>query len=46
MSEVSDGKIQTAALDHHGLVVAICQDLKIAQRIDDQFLSCPDPGTF
>lgn len=36
MSEVSDGKIQTTALDHHGLVAAICQDLKIAQRIDDR----------
>lgn len=36
MSEASDGKIQTAALDHHGLVAAICQDLKIAERIDDR----------
>jgi len=36
MSEVSDGKIQMVALDHHGLVAAICQDLKITQRIDDR----------
>ena len=36
MSEVSKGQIQTAALDHLGLVAAICQDLKIAQRIDDR----------
>jgi transposase len=36
MSEVSDGQIQTASLDHYGLVAAICQDLKIAQRIDDR----------
>lgn len=36
MSEVSKGHIQTAALDHLGLVAAICQDLKIAQRIDDR----------
>lgn len=36
MTEVSDGKIQKAALDHFGLVAAICEDLKIAQRIDDR----------
>jgi transposase len=36
MSEVSEGQIQTAALDHLGLVAAICKDLKIAQRIDDR----------
>jgi len=36
MSEVSDGQIQTASLDHYGLVAAICQDLKIVQRIDDR----------
>lgn len=36
MTEVSQGQIQTAALDHLGLVAAICQDLKIAQRIDDR----------
>lgn len=36
MSEVSNGQIQTAALDHLGLVAAICQDLKIAQRIDSR----------
>ena len=41
MTEVSDGQIQTTALDHLGLVAAICQDLKIAQRIDDR-LPC-DP---
>jgi hypothetical protein len=36
MSEVSAGHIQTTALDHLGLVAAICQDLKIAQRIDSR----------
>lgn len=36
MTEVSKGHIQTAALDHLGLVAAVCQDLKIAQRIDDR----------
>jgi Domain of unknown function (DUF4277) len=36
MSEVSEGQIQTTALDHLGLVAAICQDLKIAQRIDSR----------
>jgi transposase len=39
MSEVSQGKIQTASLDHLGLVAAICQDLKIAQKIDNR-LTC------
>lgn len=34
--EVSNGQIQTAALDHLGLVAAVCQDLKIARRIDDR----------
>ena len=36
MTEVSDGQIQTTTLDHLGLVAAICQDLKIAQRIDER----------
>jgi len=36
MTEDSKGQIQTASLDHLGLVAAICQDLKIAQRIDDR----------
>lgn len=35
MAEASGGQIQTTTLDHLGLVAAICQDLKIAQRIDD-----------
>ncbi len=38
MTEISEGKIQTAALDHQGLVAAICQDLKIAQRIDGRLV--------
>ena len=41
MTEVSRGQIQTAALDHLGLVAAVCQDLKISQRIDHR-LHC-DP---
>lgn len=41
MVEVSEGKIQTTSMDHHGLVAAICQDLKIAERIDS-LLPC-DP---
>ena len=36
MTKVSKGHIQTAALDHLGLVAAVCQDLKIVQRIDDR----------
>lgn len=49
MTEISDGKIQTTALDHLGLVAALCQDLKIAQRIDDRLPYDPQrkvsPGT-
>jgi transposase len=36
MTEVSNGQIQMTTLDHLGLVAAICQDLKIAQRIDNR----------
>jgi hypothetical protein len=36
MTKVSDGQIQTTKLDHLGLVAVICQDLKIAQKIDDR----------
>lgn len=36
MTEVSNGQIQTTTLDHLGLVAVICQDLKIAQRIDNR----------
>lgn len=39
MVEISEGTIQTVAMDHHGLVAAICQDLKIAERIDDRLPS-------
>lgn len=41
MTEVSEGEIQTEAMDHHGLVAAVCQDLKIAQRIDNRLPSGP-----
>lgn len=33
--------LATANLDHHGLVAAICKDLKIAQRIDKRLLPTP-----
>ena len=38
MEEVSEGEIQTTTMDHHGLVAAICQDLKIAERINSRLL--------
>ena len=41
MTEISRGEIQTAVMDHHGLVAAICKDLKIAKRIDDQLEQDP-----
>ena len=34
--DVSEGEIQTITMDHHGLVAAVCQDLKIAERIDSR----------
>src|SRR5260370_36011961 len=41
MAEISEGEIQTTTMDHHGLVAAICQDLKIAERIDIRLSSGP-----
>jgi transposase len=34
MLEVATDAIQTLPLDHHGLVAAVCKDLRIAERID------------
>ncbi len=34
MEEISEGEIQTITMDHHGLVAAVCQDLRIAERIN------------
>jgi transposase len=49
MTEVSNGEIQTAAMDHYGLVAAICQDLNIAEKIDSRLPQDPQrkvsPGT-
>lgn len=49
MTEVSNGEIQTAAIDHYGLVAAICQELKIAEKIDSRLPKDPQrkvsPGT-
>ncbi|KAG6559283.1 protein of unknown function (DUF4277) [Candidatus Rhabdochlamydia oedothoracis] len=41
MVEVSEGEIQTTVMDHYGLVAVICQDLKIAERIDNRLPSGP-----
>ena len=41
MVEISEGAIQTTTMDHHGLVAAVCQDLKIAERINSRLLSGP-----
>ncbi len=32
--EIAGNEIKTYAMDHHGLVAAVCQDLQIAQKID------------
>jgi transposase len=34
MLEVAGEEIQTLSMDHHGLVAAVCKDLRIAERID------------
>jgi transposase len=41
MVELSEGEIQTTTMDHHGLVAAVCQDLKIAEKINSRLLSGP-----
>lgn len=34
MLEVADSDLKTFPLDHHGLIAAVCKDLRIADRID------------
>lgn len=38
MAAISQDALRTAAMDHHGLVAALCHDLKIAERIDRRLL--------
>ena len=33
------GGIRTTTMDHHGLIAAMCRDLKIAERIDSRLPS-------
>jgi transposase len=35
MLEIAEEENKALVMDHHGLVAAVCKDLKIAQRIDD-----------
>jgi len=34
--DIAGNEIKTYAMDHHGLVAAVCQDLQIAQKIDSR----------
>ena len=34
MLEIGTDEIQTLAMDHHGLVAAVCKDLGIAEKIN------------
>ena len=34
MLEVADSDLKTFPLDHHGIIAAVCKDLRIAERID------------
>ncbi len=36
MLEITEEEIHTTNMDHHGLVAALCKDLKIAERIDER----------
>lgn len=36
MLEVAGEEVATLSMDHHGLVAAVCKDLKIAERIDSR----------
>ena len=42
MLEVAGEELETLSMDHHGLVAAVCKDLKIAERIDARLQV--DPG--
>ena len=42
MLEVAGEEISTLSMDHHGLVAAVCKNLKIAERIDTRIKSAPD----
>jgi hypothetical protein len=41
MLEISERNIQTTAMDHYGLIAALCQDLKIAENIDSRLTKDP-----
>jgi hypothetical protein len=41
MFEVAGEEVETLSMDHHGLVAAVCKDLKIAERIDARLKSEP-----
>src|SRR5271156_5692349 len=36
MLEITADEIETANMDHHGLIAALCKDLKRAERIDER----------
>lgn len=36
MLEVAGSELETLSMDHHGLVAAVCKDLKIAEKIDQR----------
>ena len=36
MLKVAGSEVETLSMDHHGLVAAMCQDLKIAEKIDQR----------
>ena len=41
MLEVAGEEVETLSMDHHGLVAAVCKDLKIAERIDARLVAEP-----
>ena len=41
MLEVAGEEVETLSMDHHGLVAAVCKDLRIAERIDERLKGEP-----
>jgi len=41
MLEIAGEEAQSMAMDHHGLVAAVCRDLRIAEKIDQRLSKDP-----
>lgn len=41
--EIADDSLKTVVLDHHGLIAAVCADLKVAEKINERLNKREDP---